>query len=370
MVLAGLLDIALAMAPGDGGTRIAYGLIVAVVTTMLIMWTMRRFRKLQGAQQENSFSAANISELCESVLPIWGKQIDTGRVETEEAVMALTSRFSNLSNRLQVAVDNSHGTDSADGAQGIVALLNVSQKDLNLIITALKTALESMQSMMAQIARLPEFTHALRDMALDVASVAAQTNLVALNAAIEAARAGEAGRGFAVVAGEVRRLSQLSAATGKKINATIEMVNLSISTVMTQADDYARHESDVVGSSETVILRVLEQFGSTAERLAQSTELLQAESAGIRDEIDDVLVALQFQDRVSQIFSQVQNDLAKLHRHLLECRKKSEQGQACEAIDSASWLKELARTYTTREQRSNHSGTRDEASTASEITFF
>jgi methyl-accepting chemotaxis protein len=81
-------------------------------------------------------------------------------------------------------------------------------------------------------------------------------------------------------------------------------------------------------------------------------------------------VALQFQDRVSQILSHVQNDLDRLHAHLLENRTSAAQGERCEPLDTDLWLQQLERTYSTREQRSNHSGTTAEVAKTSDITFF
>jgi len=372
VLLAGSIGAALAAAPGSGAIRILYALAAFTLTALLLTWMLRRCRRQEAARLQALQPAANMQELCENVLPIWGKQINTGRMETEEAVMALTSRFSELSQRLQASVDSSAvGGDGADatGGASMVALLNISQQELGQIIVALKSAVEAMESMMSQIATLSGFTDELKGMAADVASIAAQTNLLALNAAIEAARAGESGRGFAVVAGEVRKLSGLSAETGKKISSKVEVINAGISAVLERADQYARQEAQVIGSSEATIQRVLDELGAAAEKMSHSTQILQAESAGIKYQIDDVLVSLQFQDRVSQIFCHVQDDLDKLYQYLLAFRETSARGQACQPIDVDVWLAELARTYTTDEQRNNHSGQQADAG-AVDITFF
>lgn len=367
----GIAGIAACVVAGASQAYLIPAGVLALVTAGCTWWTIRSARSAAAGAEAAAGESGNVQELCENLLPIWNRHIDTGRTQTEEAITALAARFSTLSDRLQATVETSREATGGNqhGQQGVVDLLNASRNELGLIIDSLKAALGARESMMAQIAHLADFTVELKEMATDVASIAAQTNLLSLNAAIEAARAGESGRGFAVVAGEVRKLSNLSAETGKKIGTKVESVNESIRATLEQAQQYSRKEIQTVNASEATIKRVLEEFGNAAEQLTNSTQALQIESAGIKNELDDVLVSLQFQDRVGQILTHVQSDLEKLHAHVTACRESLEQGEPCPDVDVARWLDDLARTYTTAEQRSLHAG-QAAAAQSSEITFF
>ena len=98
---------------------------------------------------------------------------------------------------------------------------------------------------------------------------------------------------------------------------------------------------------------------------------MQKESTGIRDEISDVLISLQFQDRVSQILSHVRGNLNGLHEHLVRYQQERATQDQPRPIDSKAWLDEMELTYATEEQRRNHRGVAAaKATDKTEITFF
>lgn len=367
-VVLGILGaVAVVWEAGATTMALSVGTGLGVLGTVVGVWTAWRLQRAMdlALQIQHAAGAPGLNRLCQGVLPVWSEHIQMARNQTEVSINALAQRFGDISRRV-------HDTVAASGGGGsdhvLVDLLNRSQAELDTIVEGLRAALVSKDALLEQVTALSKFTGELSRMAKDVGDIAKQTNLVALNAAIEAARAGDVGRGFAVVAHEVRKLSTLSGETGKKIGDTIDMVNRAIDATLQASRQYAQQDQEMMVSSGQVIEHVVTQFRSAAAELTETSQQMRAQSEAVGQEVDDVLVALQFQDRISQMLGHVCADMAKL-----EERVAANDASAMPPIQTDVWLQELASTYTTPEQYSVHNGAPSTSSAgagASEITFF
>lgn len=88
-------------------------------------------------------------------------------------------------------------------------------------VDSIKAQADATRDDAAKVIKLAEQSQHISSIVGTIEDIAAQTNLLALNAAIEAARAGEAGRGFAVVADEVRALASRTSQSTKEISAMV-----------------------------------------------------------------------------------------------------------------------------------------------------
>lgn len=307
------------------------------------------------------------------VIPVWSGQIEISRSQTESAIQALTGRFSGIVQQLNQsgAAANAARESVDDKNRGLVAVFARGQHDLGAVTSSLKTSLEGKAALIGKIQGLGQFVKQLQKMTTDVGRIAAQTRLLSLNATIEASRAGQFGRGFAVVAEEVRKLAQLSEATGQRMAENVDLVATAIGAACSSAEKSLLDEDRAVRNSETTIGSVLAAFKEITDALSRSAAVLKVSSDGIKTEVSQALVELQFQDRVSQIMCHVEQSLRQFQT-LTETNAAHDGDGALSVPDATAFLSQLRASYTMAEERAVHENGASPAGAGSDdqVTFF
>lgn len=143
---------------------------------------------------------------------------------------------------------------------------------------------EEMNNMMTAMGRINEASARIGDIISKIESIAAQTNLLSLNASIEAARAGDSGRGFAVVADQIRELANQSA---KAAVDTRELIEGSIKEVA-EGNNSAERAAHAIAAVVDGIKQIAMFSKDLKNMVENQTEAVRQAELGV-DQISEVV---------------------------------------------------------------------------------
>lgn len=295
-----------------------------------------RLAELEAESEEHQHPIHSLKLIGNSNLPLWSQQIDDCINISTQEMNELTQRFSGI-------VDDLYSIVKEKDTQDALSVEEIRDR-LDNISSSLSKLVEMRAESQQEINQLSSFTEQLEAMARDVGGIAEQTNLLALNAAIEAARAGESGRGFAVVADEVRNLANRSGEIASDILSNVSKVNEVFSKLSHKFTANTDIEENLIQVAGEHIQSVINQHEDTKRERDEGAAHLAEMSSNISSEIEQALVSMQFQDKVSQILDHVRSNMTDLSAQIEDHKN----------LDIEGFLEKMSSEYTTTSEREAH----------------
>ncbi|MFI8710662.1 methyl-accepting chemotaxis protein [Brevibacillus brevis] len=171
-----------------------------------------------------------------------------------------------------MAESSKHMANEAVAGNQSVEKVSGQMDSINRSVSHSADVVRSLDSRSAEISQIVEV----------IASIASQTNLLALNAAIEAARAGEQGRGFAVVADEVRKLAEQSNDSANQIANLITEIQRETTSAVQAMDEGTREvETGIQIAYETgeAFRRIMDSTQDVADQIQEISSVAEQMSA-------------------------------------------------------------------------------------------
>ncbi len=239
------------------------------------------------------------------------EQISTGSQEQAGQIQKLLQSIADLANSARNSAQQAQET--AKTARETAQIAHLGGQVVEKVITGMNLIHHKTATLEQNSSKIVQFLQLIED-------IAAQTNLLALNAAIEAARAGEHGRGFAVVADEVRRLAENSAQATQEITQLVNDIQASTTESVSAVKDGLALSAEV----QRAFQEITQQIASTLQSIEQLAAISQQQAAANEQMVSGVQAIAAVAQQAAASCEEVSAITNQLTTHVNQIKKVGE----------------------------------------------
>ncbi|HYV30869.1 MAG TPA: methyl-accepting chemotaxis protein [Candidatus Binatia bacterium] len=242
----------------------------------LLTQTFGRMSENLRQQIGGLVEGANVLGSASSEIVASTAQLASSASESATAVSETTTTVEEVRQTAQVTSQKAKAV--SDSAQKAAQISQSGRKSTEDVVSGMNRIRQQMEAIAASMVRLSEQSQTIGQIIATVEDLAAQSNLLAVNAAIEAAKAGEHGKGFGVVAQEVKSLAEQSRQATNQVRTILSDIQKATTVAVmateqgSKAVEAGEKQTGTAGESIQVLAGSVTEAAQAATQIAASSQ--------------------------------------------------------------------------------------------------